>query len=138
MTCHHIPSVRCPECADDRPSMGYWPTTLCGTCAALRKENAQLCDVLAERNRSLCEWQDTARNEMAGRAAAEAEVARQAALVQKYHPAYLGLPHVVRERGEARAKLARVVAILETPGASGWRNNPQQRIEAALAAVKGE
>ncbi len=30
-----------------------------------------------------------------------AEAARQALLVQRYEPAYLGLPHVVRERDEA-------------------------------------
>ena len=33
------------------------------------------------------------------------ENARLAALVQQYHPAYLGLPHVVRERNEARAEV---------------------------------
>lgn len=38
---------------------------------------------------------------------ARAEAARQALLVQRYEPAYLGLPHVVRERDEARAALKR-------------------------------
>ena len=36
------------------------------------------------------------------------ENARLAALVQQYHPAYLGLPHVVRERNEARADCVRM------------------------------
>ena len=36
------------------------------------------------------------------------ENARLAALVQQYHPAYLGLPHVVRERDEARADCVRM------------------------------
>ena len=36
------------------------------------------------------------------------ENARLAALVQQYHPAYLGLPHVVRERNEARAEAKRL------------------------------
>ena len=36
---------------------------------------------------------------------ARAEAARQALLVQRYEPAHLGLPHVVRERDEARAKV---------------------------------
>lgn len=39
---------------------------------------------------------------------ARAEAARQALLVQRYEPAYLGLPHVVRERNEARADCVRM------------------------------
>ena len=39
---------------------------------------------------------------------ARAEAARQALLVQRYEPAYLGLPHVVRERDEARAEAERL------------------------------
>ena len=39
---------------------------------------------------------------------ARAEAARQALLVQRYEPAYLGLPHVVRERDEARAEVERL------------------------------
>ena len=38
---------------------------------------------------------------------ARAEAARQALLVQRYEPAHLGLPHVVRERDEAWAALKR-------------------------------
>ena len=44
---------------------------------------------------------------------ARAEAARQALLVQRYEPAYLGLPHVVRERDEARAETERLREALE-------------------------
>lgn len=40
------------------------------------------------------------------------ENARLAALVQQYHPAYLGLPHVVRERNEARAEVKRLEGLI--------------------------
>ena len=46
---------------------------------------------------------------------ARAEAARQAWLVQRYEPAYLGLPHVVRERDEAREEVGRLRAIT-SPG----------------------
>lgn len=46
---------------------------------------------------------------------ARAEAARQALLVQRYEPAYLGLPHVVRERDEAREEVGRLRAIT-SPG----------------------
>lgn len=43
---------------------------------------------------------------------ARAEAARQALLVQRYEPAYLGLPHVVRERDEARDEVARLEGLI--------------------------
>lgn len=43
---------------------------------------------------------------------ARAEAARQALLVQRYEPAHLGLPHVVRERDEARDEVARLEGLI--------------------------
>lgn len=71
------------------------------------------------------------------------ENARLAALVQQYHPAYLGLPHVALERDEARAKLARCVEVAKSSPLVSYTPVDGEAIRVVpvsvvLAAVKGE
>ena len=54
------------------------------------------------------------------------ENARLAALVQQYHPAYLGLPHVVRERNEARAEVKRLEGLILYWGEHSISRHPKR------------
>lgn len=65
----------------------YGTSRIAGAHNRLREENARL----TKRNAHLA-----------------LETVRLAELVQKYHPSHLGLPHMLRERDEARAEVKRL------------------------------
>lgn len=73
---------------------------------------------------------------------ARAEAARQALLVRRYEPAYLGLPHVVRERDEARAEAERLTKYHRTDGFRlalqdlDYREREVQQMRAEVARLR--